>query len=204
METTTLRKTDIHKILLIIRSNYENAYNFKSSEEASLLIDFWYNALKVYPREAVIQATYSAIRNCDYAPRISNIIREVKVLLNSGKPTQEELWAQLTGVLHKVSETAAYLKYSQYNRWAVMRLEEIYNALSDELKLYLVNVSQLIEVAQMDTEALKYEKYHFFKAIPRLLEHAEDKAKAEQFMRLCEGDLRLFIGEGNGKKNNSN
>lgn len=192
---TTLEKTDIHKILVLIRANFENSYNFKTEEEARLLVEFWYDSLKQYPKEIVYQAVYSAIKSSEFAPKIATILNEIRTLTSLNEKTDIELWAELDDKLYEVYETAQYLRYPQHFNEADKKLNEIYATLADEIKLFVVNVSALIEIAAMDSESKKFEKARFLKTMPSLREHAKNKVQAEQFLKLAGAtDLTFLIG----------
>lgn len=195
MEMTPLKKTDIHKLLVLIRANFENSYNFKTEEEARLLIEFWYDSLKQYPKEVVYQAIGNAIKHSEFAPKIANVLNEINSLNSLNEKTDIELWAELDNILYEVYDTAQYLRYPQHFDEADKKLNEIYNTLSGEIKLFVVNVSTLIEIANMDSESRKFEKARFLKTLPSLKEHAKNKAQAEQFLKLAGvSDLTFLIG----------
>ena len=179
---TQLEKTDIHKLLVLIRANFENAYNFKTKEEATLLIEFWFDSLKGYSKELVYQAVGNAIKHSEFAPKIATVLSEIERLNSINKKTDIELWAELDDILYEVYDAAKYLRYPQQYEGAHKKIEEIYCALSDEIKLFVVNTSTLVEIAEMDGESLKFEKARFLKIIPSLREHARNKKAAEQFL----------------------
>lgn len=196
---TPLKKTDIHKLLVLIRANFENAYNFKTEEEARLLVEFWYDSLKGYPKELVYQAVGNAIKRSEYAPKIANVLNEIERLTGANAKTDIELWAELDDVLYEVSDTAQYLRYPQHYERANKKLQKLYDVLSDEIKLYVVNVSALVFIAEMDAESLKFEKVRFLKTMPTLKEHSRNKKAAEQFLLsagITRQDLLAIKGEG--------
>ncbi len=184
MANNNLTTNDITEIITLIKSNYENAYAGLSKDEYRLLIKFWHESLNIYPREIVFQAAKNAIRNSEFAPRISNIITEAKRIVNASAPTDEELWAKLNEVLGKTFEYSRYLSYAQYNKWASAKIKEIYDSLPDELKLYVVNASTLIEISEQTPDEIVFEKSRFFKNMPTLRQHYEDKLNATEFLIL--------------------
>lgn len=190
---TQLKPKDILNIIALIRVNFENSYNFKTEEEAKLLVEFWFKSLKEYPKELVCQAANNAIKHSEFAPKIANIINEIKALNAINEKTDIELWAELDNILYEVYDTAQYLRYQQHFDNADKKLNAIYNSLSDEIKLFVVNVSTLIEIAAMDSESRKFEKSRFLKIMPSLREHAKHKVQAEQFLKLTGAkDLTLL------------
>ena len=185
-----LTKNDVIKIIEIIRVNYDNAYSGLSADETKLLIDFWYDSLKKYPRETVFECLKSAINSCEYAPRLANIIKEIRRIQEANSPTNDVLWAELTGVLGKVYQISRYLAYPQYSQWTDSELNKAYDGLSEELKLFVVNRSTLVEISEMTEEALQYERARFFKQMPALRQHYYDSLDAKEFLLLTNnGDM---------------
>lgn len=198
---TKLNPKDVLDLLKLIRINFENAYNFKSEDEAKILVAFWYDSLKEYPKEVVCQAVGNAIKRSEFAPKIANILNEIKVLNSLNEKTNIELWSELDGALSEVYDAAQYLRYPQHFEGAYEAITEIYNALSDEIKLFVVNVSSLVEIATMDAENKKFEKARFLKVMPSLKEHATQKAQAEKFLRIVGADDLHFLIRGKEKAN---
>ena len=196
---TALKKQDIIKILTLIRANYDNAYSSTSIEEAEMLINFWYDCLNKYSYEVVYEATKNAISKSEYIARLANIVAEAEKLVAVDKKSDEELWAELTDNLSEVYDVSRYLAYPQHYDNASNKLDQIYSALSEELKLYVVNVSTLIELSALPSENLVFEKARFFKQMPVLRKHAKDKQAAQMLL----GSLNAILSLTDGKKKKS-
>lgn len=179
-----LTKKDIIKILELIRINYDNAYSGYNTEQTKNLCDFWYESLKNYPKEIVFESVYSLIKRNEFAPRLANITDGIKALQNIDAPTDTQLWAELSGVLGKVYQISRYLAYPQYSQWTDSELNKVYDGLSEELKLFVVNRSTLVEISEMTEEALQYERARFFKQMPALRQHYYDSLDAKEFLLL--------------------
>ena len=177
-----LTHNDILRIIQLIRVNYDNAYSGYNAEETSTLHNFWYESLKDYPKEVVFKSVNRLIINNEFAPRLANIINEIEKLIAPETKSDEELWAELSSVLSKVYDISRYLAYPQYVNWANAKLQEIYAGLSDELKLFVVNVSTLVDIAEMTDESLQFERARFFKQMPILKKHGAQKAAAQKFL----------------------
>ena len=186
-----LTKNDIIKAIELIRVNYDNAYAGLSADETKLLIDFWYDSLKQYPKEIVLQCVKNAINSCEYAPRLSNVVNEIQKIQNANSATNEQLWVELTDVLNKVYQISRYLSYPQYSLWTDKELNKIYDGLSDELKLFVVNRSTLVDISEMTEESLQYERARFFKQMPILRQHYYDALQAKELLLLANSDNKL-------------
>lgn len=176
-----LTKRDIGIYLVKINLNFENAYNF-GDDEQSLLVESWYEALSEYPKEICDRAVNNALKYARFAPKLGDIVEEIEKLMNADSKSDEELWAELMNVTAKVYDISRYLKYEQYFKNATSKLRDIYEGLSGELKLYVVNISTLIEISELPRESLPYEKARFFKQMPVLRRHAEEKQTAKKLL----------------------
>lgn len=192
-----LKPTDIIEIIALIRANYDNAYANTDDKQAELLVKFWYDSLKGYDRVTVLEAAKNAVKHCQFAPRLADLIREIDALNSLGKKTDEQLWAELTDVLGRIYQISRYLPYPQYRKWASEKIAEIFDALSEELKLYLVNTSTLIEISELPAENLIYEKNRFLKRVPALRQYTENQQDAQRFLTLCDQHMKKL---GNGNK----
>ncbi|MDE7380460.1 MAG: hypothetical protein K2N14_05335, partial [Clostridia bacterium] len=149
--------------IIKIQLNFENAYVTATERDKLLLISSWYDALCEYPKEICDKAVNNALKRAKFAPRLGDVTEEIEKLLSADKKSDEQLWAELTSVLGTVYDVSRYLIYPQHNKWATDKLESIYGNLSEELKLFVVNTSTLVELAEMPAENLRYEKARFFK-----------------------------------------
>lgn len=177
-----ITKQDIIKIITLMKVNYSEAYSSYGEEEMKTLARSWYDSLKDYPFSLVNEAIKYTIERSEFPPTLATIIKEINVIKNSSAPTDEELWAELSAVLNRVYDISRYLKYAQHVNWANTKLNEIYSGLSDELKLFIVNISTLIEIAEMSSENLQFERARFFKQMPQLRLHGMQKAAAQKFL----------------------
>ena len=183
-----ITKSDIIRIFGLIKAAYDNAFVNKTESEINTLKEFWYDSLKDYPKELVFAAVKSAIQTSEFAPKISTILAEIKKLTEAGKKTDIELWAELEDKFYSVYRVSLYLRYEQYNKWASDKLKQIYEELSDEIKLYVVNVSTLKELAELanrsDDDSIKYEKARFLKLLPDLKAKQTSRIEAQKFMQV--------------------
>lgn len=196
-----LTKSTVSQILELIRTAYDNVYIGKSESDMYNLVELWYDCLKEYPQEVVLQATKNAIKHSEFAPRIATVVAEIKKLIDSVSKTDMELWAELNGILYSVYDTSQYLRYPQHYESARIKIQKIYGGLSEDLKLYIVNVASLIELAKMserDRESFRFEKSRFLKMMPELKSRSKDKKAAETFLRITGSkDLIQLLGGGN-------
>lgn len=196
-----IAKSDIIRIFGLIKAAYDNAFVNKTESEINTLKEFWYDSLKDYPKELVYAAVKSAIQTSEFAPKISTVLNEIKKLTEAGKKTDLELWAELEDTFYSVYRATLYLRYEQYHKWASNKLKQIYEQLSNEIKLYVVNVSTLKELAELanrsDDDSIKYEKARFLKLMPELRAKQASRNEAKQFLQLCETKgINLIGGKG--------
>ena len=187
-----LQREDIVKYLIKIQLNFENAYVTSNQLERELLVESWYEALCDYPKEVCDTAVNNALKRAKFAPRLGDITEEIEKLITPETKTDEQLWSELSQVLGRVYDISRYLTYPQYLKWANTKLQEIYSKLSDELKLFVVNVSTLVDIAEMSDESLQFERARFFKQMPQLKSHGAQKAAAQKFLEQSESNQKLL------------
>ncbi len=189
-----LTHNDVLKIIELLRINYDNAYSGYNAEQTLTLRDFWYESLKDYPSEVIFRALTNLIKKNEFAPRLANIVEETESLLSPDKSTDEELWAELNSVLGRAYDVSRYLSYPQHFDWANRKIDEIYGSLSEELKLFVVNASTLVELAEMSPEAMQYERSRFFKQMPILKKQRANKIEAQKYLALAQDVKALTSG----------
>ncbi len=177
-----LQREDIIKYLIKIQLNFENAYVTSNQMERELLVESWFEALCEYPKEVCNAAVNNVLKRAKFAPRLGDITEEIEKLITPESKSDEQLWAELSSTLGRVYDISRYLTYPQYVNWANAKLQEIYSGLSDELKLFVVNVSTLVDIASMTDESLQFERARFFKQMPQLKKHGAQKAAAQKFL----------------------
>lgn len=196
---TELTPAAVATYIIKIQLNFENAYVTSNDTERQLLISSWYEALSEYPKEICDKAVNNALKKAKFAPRLGDITEEINVLLSANAPSDEELWAELSAKLGRVYDISRYLTYPQYVNWANAKLQEIYSGLSDELKLFVVNVSTLVDIAEMTDDSLQFERARFFKQIPQLKKHGAQKASVQKFLEQSKTQQALLQNK-NDKK----
>lgn len=187
-----IQKSDITKIIGMIKINYEKAYTFESTQDFSLLIDFWYDSLKEYPKEIVFEATKKAIQNSEFAPKISTILTEIKKLTVSNELSEAELWHSLEKEFYGVWDICQDLKYNKDYDTYETKLNAIWDRLPNVVKEWLGNKGTLKQLAytymcEGSREQMSFEKTRFLKAIPTL----KDRLNSKKFLT----DNNLLIGE---------
>lgn len=180
MKAVTLE--DINKYLTTIRINFENAYKTQTDEERKILLQSWYVILKDYPKEVCDKAVIEAIKHAKFAPRIGDIVEQIEKMRVAFEKDENELWAELTGVLGNVSSNTYRYRFNavDYNGLtqgenARRRNEAIFERLSPELKEYVKDVGGLITIAEYTAEQLTYERGRFMRNIPVMKERARTR-----------------------------
>lgn len=169
-----LTRLDITKMLGIV---YLESGQAISDIDLERRIDFWYAALSGYDRELVMEAFKNVALETNYPIRLANINNEIKRLQSLGEKTDEELWSELAATFQAVEHNADGYKYTAKDdsgkpEWqrCMEANQRIYDGLSPELKAYVRNVSELIEIARKDDEGRSIERAIFKKRIGQIRE----------------------------------
>lgn len=166
-----LTKTDVTKMLGI--AYLESGQNV-SENDIMERVDFWYSSLNRFEREIVLTAFRNVTMSTNYPVKLADVCKEIRRLQSLGEKSDEQLWVDLTGVLDKVRHNTEGYRYDYMDEGARCRKsnEQIYAALPTEIKDYLRSISELITVAYMSSEDLRYEKARFMKRIGEIREQA--------------------------------
>lgn len=200
-----LTKSEIVKIITAIKVQCPEALPYRNETEFDILVDMWHEMLKEYPQEVVWQAVRNALKNTVYQKQnwIGAICQEIEKMQVAYEKAPEELWAELTGVLYEVSSCAYKFRFNFIERNgktqgenARLRVKEIYNNLSPEIKDYVRNEYTLIELADLTDNQLNFEKGRFLKTIPQIKERAKTRAQTGNMAGLLQG-LNIFLIEEN-------
>ncbi len=203
---TPITPQDVINYISAIRVFYPKAFPISSDpkeadKERAILIKMLFNILREYPKEVCDVAVENLVKNFNYEyPKPADIIAEIKKLQVAFEKSETELWSELTGVLREV-ETCAYrfrfnaIEYNgkEQGENARIRVNEIFNGLSPELKEYCQSEGGLISLAKSDN--LEYEKGRFMRTIPTLKERARVRQSTpESLSGLIQGmSVRLQI-----------
>lgn len=199
----TLTVNDVLQYLTMIRINFENAYKTQTQEEQKLLLKSWYAILKDYPKEVCDQAVINALKNAEFAPRIGSIVKEIEKMQEAYEKSQEELWTELTATFREVADCAYKFRFTYVEENgktqgenARERVKEIFNNLSPEIRDYVRNERALIELTELTSNQLNYEKRNFEKVIPQIKQRAKTRATTGTMANLIKG-LNIFLLEEN-------
>lgn len=169
-----LTRLDITKMLGIV---YLESGQAISDIDLERRIDFWYAALSGYDRELVMEAFKNVALETNYPIKLANINNEIKRLQSLGEKTDEELWSELAATFQAVEHNADGYKYTAKDdsgkpEWqrCMEANQRIYDGLSPELKAYVRNVSELIEITRKDDEGRSIERAIFKKRIGQIRE----------------------------------
>ena len=120
--------------------------------------------------------------------------------------SEGELWAELNDCFREVRSCAYAFRYTfvepngkTQGENARIRVNEIYNGLSPELKEYLRSTKVLIEISRFTDEQLAYEKGRFARTLPQIRERAKTLSQMPSNLTgLLQGLAVHFIEEKTG------
>jgi hypothetical protein len=177
-------------------------YNyFGKDTDLELLVDTWHMLLQNYSDEEVSKGIYLALRVCKYAPVPADVIEQIEALRNKKKPSEGELWAHYQRALKEVLYYSYRLEYNYIDSSGVsqgeqarQQIENIWQSLPQELKIYIGDKAQLVSSAKVlnhsQVEALGFERTRFNKTFPILQKRVEEQQLFLEFQNLMiEGDL---------------
>lgn len=179
-------ETDIINYIAIINLNFDSPYANISEENMDLLINTWYDCLKDYPKELCDRAMKELITSYKYkSPKLPDLIAVINEYIEAGEKTANELWEELKKALPKIQNcvdkskfnTPVYDEHGNPYEYEIegkkyaytvgqvcrMQAEDLYNALSSEIRARYTSFSSIIELSRMSEEQIAFEKNRFEK-----------------------------------------
>ena len=164
-----LTKKHVLGILQMIASEYGDKLDVATTQ---MRVEMWFASLNAYPEELVDRAVANAMQATPYRLKLADVCNAIKSMQALGEKPDEALWEELREVLPTVVHNTEGYRYDYMNEGARCRKsnEAIFSALSPEIRAHLRSVSELITVAYMNEEALRFEKARFLRRIGEIRE----------------------------------
>lgn len=185
------------KIIVELLGSIKTIYSYYGKDvDLELLVNTWHTLLHTYTDEEVKIGIYLALRVCKYAPTPADVIEQIENQKQIEKPSEQELWGLYRQALKETNYYSYRLNYNYIDSTGISQgeqartaIEAVWEALPEELKIYLGDKSELIRNARELNEAdLNYEKTRFTKTFPILQKRMEDK---KLFLSLNNSLLKL-------------
>ncbi len=172
------------KVIIELLGSIKTIYSYYAKDaDLELLISTWDMLLHSYSDEEVKVGMFLALRVCKYPPTPADVIEQIENQKQIEKPSETELWALYRQALKETNYYSYRLNYNYIDSSGVSQgeqariaIEAIWEALPQELQIYLGNKSELLRNARELNEAdISYEKNRFSKTFPILQKRIEDK-----------------------------
>ena len=172
-------------------------YNyFGKDTEPELLVNTWSLLLSSYTDDEIERGLFLALRVCKYAPVPADIIEQIENFRQIEKPSSIELWALYRKALKQTNYYSYRLHYNYIDATGISQgekariaIEDIWQSLPQELKIYLGGKDELIRNARELNEGdFTFEKNRFEKQLPILTKRVQDKAN---YLALSQSLLQL-------------
>ena len=174
-------KKKIIEMLTAMKTIY--SYYAKDTD-LELLVNTWHILLKDYSDEEVEAAFYIAFKRCKMACTPADIVSGINDIRNQNKPSTVDLWAIYNDALrevlylsHRFNYTYVDLSGLSQGEQARRRVDEIWEGLPQELKMYLGEKNELIRNARElnFAENSSWERNRFLKTLPIIEERINTK-----------------------------
>lgn len=148
----TLQETQ--KVLMILKKAYPRYYTESTKEEVQETLLFYHDMFSEYPVEIVITALKNYIKVNEYPPTIAGLQKQIDLII-SDEDTDIELWNEFEKACRKGSRIT----------------QEEFESLSDPIKKWCRDVSQIRELSKLDSGTFNTViKGQFLKTITKIKE----------------------------------
>lgn len=153
-----MKKTEITKILVVLKTSYPYAFKDMSKEEIESMVNIYEEMFKDDSYDIVSKAIVELIKTFDYLPSIATIKNKIYDLTHESVDNTD-LWDKLVNAIGRSSYYA----------------EEEFNKLPNILKQYVKSPYRLQEMASMDSDVINsVEKGIFMKQIENIKEQVKN------------------------------
>lgn len=184
-----VKREDVVKYLELLRVVYgEKAFPTPTDSGYELLLSVWYKVLQVYEVDIVNLAIEQVLRKSEFAPKIATVTKTIEDLkeVYEGKD-DNELWEELENVLYDVADNASRYHFDYSGEVAMQRNRDIYESLSPEIKGFVRNCGQLVQIAMSDETAISIVRGRFIKALPDIRRRQKIKKEVQRELLFISG-----------------
>lgn len=172
-----MKKNEILKIVMILKTSYPYAFKDMSEEDVEGMVNLYQEMFKEYTYQEVSQAVKDIINTSEYMPTIATIKGKIYTNKHPNEANNSELWDKLLNAIRN----------SSYHS------EEEFEKLPDIIKAYVGSPTQLQEMAIMDSDVIhSVVKGQFLKQIELLKEnHKENVITGKKDLLTDKGYIQL-------------
>lgn len=175
-------KRKIAEIVASIKTVY--AYYAKDTDP-EVLAKLWDASLAQYPDDAVEQAFLRCLQTCKTPPTPADIVTRIEETNRASEMSGYELWDTLVKALRETESLIGEFGYTiidrktglSQGRMARQRVSEIWNGLPDAIKEYIASEAEMMRMAQMPDNDLRYERQRFLKNIDAVTKQQQIRAQ---------------------------
>jgi hypothetical protein len=164
-----------------------------SKDEYDLMRNSWWECLKDYPTESVLNAVKLALIKNTYPPTIADIVAYIRKAEQLNQPSDNEFWNILVEAVNEIKTRHVQEYKGSCYRTPIYLLKDkslcrkIYDKLPIEVRK-TVDFGTFVLYGGLDEKAMAVERNRFLKAIP-------EKREAVAESRMIRTNNILLIGE---------
>ncbi len=170
----------ITEIIAAIKTIYPY---YAKDTDVSILVQLWNRLLKEYPDELIDACFIKCLQTCKVPPTPADVIEQIKALVQSTEPSDEELWTVFTKALREADRQIYYFQFNyvmgngkSQGDIAREKVQELWDSLPEKVRQYIGGKSEFIRMArEYDDDDLKFEKNRFLKNMPIIQARQEDR-----------------------------
>lgn len=193
-----MKRSELVQVLTLIKANYRYVFKDMSEGEYNAMRNSWWECLKDYPTESVLNAVKLSLMKNAYPPTIADIYGYIRKAELLKQPSDNEFWNILVGAVNEIKTTLVQEYKGSLYRIPICELkdkslcEPIYERLPIEVKK-TIDFGTFVMYGGLDDKAMAVERNRFLKVIP-------EKREAVAESRMITANNILLIGD----KNNEN
>lgn len=166
-------KSKVVELITRIKAEYFFQLNGMSDEQVVLKAEHWYECLKDYSNEQVMDGFKIALMKKDGPPTIADLVSFIQKAERINQPSDNELWSLLLNGVNMIKTTFVQETPSSMYRKALYELKdksrckEVYDRLPVEIQK-AIDFQTFVLYGGLDEKSLSIERNRFLKAIPEI------------------------------------
>lgn len=144
----------------------------------------WERLLTPYTDEQVGKALYACMQECKTPPTPADVIERIKKAERANLPSPSRAWAKLASTLYDVEDLQYDFRYTAVcedgktqGEKAREKCHALWDKLPADVKEYVGSYGELLKMARLTDDELKFERARFLKMFPQIQEQMQ-QAKA--------------------------
>lgn len=191
-----MKKNEVVQLLMRVKAEFPYSFTADTEEMLELRMQNWYECLKDYSNEQVMDGFKIALMKIDKPPTIADLVSFIQKAERLNQPSDNEFWSILLNGVNEIKNKLVQETPSSMWRKPIYQLKDkslcaiVYEALPLEIRK-TIDFQTFILFACLDEKSLSIERNRFLKAILEVRTAISEKKMVGENNFVANGSKRL-------------